>query len=557
VSFETDSPDQVVTELLRRAKRRGIDEETITRIVFYVEAGEDHREGNIVWRLSAALLQTLSEFAVENQELVLKDPRVRPILVAVLTRMADSSIGDVDTGDEMLRHVLKATLNGVIDARDSLDGDRAWLEALLSAFADARQRAEVSDDFLIGLLHGRGYRLLVATLLEQGAGLLADEGAEIYQQIITDVLIEAAVKVQADPGSLESFFQDNWDDLARAGLRSLESHGPELLAGSDPLLRTSLVAAVGALAATPNRDFLSAETLERMAEASIAAIAAKPELLSQSDDRGSVFARELFVSVADLVAEQGLRELLNAKGLEAIARTTMMTAAEHPELLVKDHRLAQTVVAELLRKLSAAKGLQLEVVAGAVVEGSLEAIAENPQLLDIPFASVIAEVAGGVATRLKAESLSRIQAADLLAVVTQVVASNPELFVAGKQALAKLVVEAVLDATDGDPRKLAQGSMVVEIVRAALQVVAARGVALLGEGSDAQLAARVGEVISAGLSRAGAELGLRIDRRVVPATLAALLEEWAAGGGAAVSADDPEFEERFARLAEEAMVLAA
>ena len=71
------------------------------------------------------------------------------------------------------------------------------------------------------------------------------------------------------PG-FEGFFEAHWADLLRAGLGSIQRHGPALLSGEDAILGDLLASVAGALAARADAKLLSGETLVAVVDTAIA-----------------------------------------------------------------------------------------------------------------------------------------------------------------------------------------------------------------------------------------------------------------------------------------------
>ena len=82
------------------------------------------------------------------------------------------------------------------------------------------------------------------------------------------------------------FFKDHWGDLLRAGLSSVEKHGPALLVDEDPLLGKILSSVAGNLASRPDNKFLTRETLVGIVDTVVGTVAANPDRINDilSDD---------------------------------------------------------------------------------------------------------------------------------------------------------------------------------------------------------------------------------------------------------------------------------
>lgn len=200
----------------------------------------------------------------------------------------------------------------MVDAQEALAKESPWLEAVLSALALARENAADADNYLIGLMRGEGYPLLINQGLIVVGERLGGDGADQFQKLVADILIQAAPLVEEDAKGFSDFFKDHWGDLLRAGLTSLEKHGPTLLEGQSPLLRETLLALIGELANTPDSAFLSSDVVFKLTETAIGAVAGKPELLKGNLKKE--WFRDLVVSLTKTLSAQGIRETFTRGG---------------------------------------------------------------------------------------------------------------------------------------------------------------------------------------------------------------------------------------------------
>ena len=529
----------------RRLREWGnLDAETRRAALYYVAPGNDLRENTLAWQLGLAVLDVLAEFALENQKLLIRNPQAQPIVAAVLTRFAEPELEQIGSWGGLLKHVLSATLNGALDARQALDGHKEWLEGLLNALAQARAASEGGEDYVLGLLQGRGYRTLVSALLEEGADYLSADAASGFEQVVTALLREAAPRVQASPG-FQAFFQENWSDLVRAGLQSVHAYGPVILTGTDPLLSRALLAVVETLAAPGDHTFLSRTVFMDVVGNVIGAMAVQPDLLNDM-----AWLRDVLASVASIVQEQEGRGLLSPTSLEAILRGALATVAAHPDLLVDKPDLLREVVGSVLTRLAGVSGLRLERLASAAVQGMLSAVTENPRLLDTGYATVVSTLAAKLSQLVAEKSLTALQAGDLLTVVTQVIAANAPLLAAPHDRLTAEVMDAILTATRNDPHTLIHGAALVLLTREVFQVMAMRGLGLLEAGDATQLGSQIQAVLQVGLELASRELGRRLDLTHVPVVTGALVRAWAMGRAPVLEVDNAALGDLFVELVE-------
>lgn len=537
-------PDAQYLVALRKAvPTLDLSDEDTRLAAFYVASGRDDRQIGYGMRIGLLVVDVLAEFGAENTGLFLRDARVRSVVQSVLERFSKPELEDFDEWSPLLRHALSATLNGVFDARAALLGDSQWLTLVLDVLAEARAYKEGGDDFLLGLFQGRGYRLLISKGLARAAEVLAEDSAEPFKQIAAEVLKTAAPL--AAKSSFRNFFSEHWGDLLRAGLSGLEKQGPKLLEGQSPLLQTVLVAMVGRLAETPNAQFLSSETLFRLTDAAIAAVAKKPELLT-----GGVkepWLEELLNSFISTVGRQGIRLTFSEEGLEGIITDAAGAFAQHPELIIARPGLLQEVVLGILKAVRGLNSLDAKSIAGAAVQGSLQAIADHPALLDTRYANLIADFAGSVAKLVEAKTLTGLEASAIVSAAVESMLRNPILFDEAEDNLAGAVLDAVLGAAGQQQVKLIAGATLVATLREVLLVIARNGKPQVSQPMD-QFTSRLTEVVVAGLKAAEAELGHRLDMPAIPQAIAGLVGAWARGELATLDPNTRAFQDLFAAL---------
>jgi hypothetical protein len=210
------------------------DADTLTAL-FHVAAGREPNRFSYSLRIGLLVADVVAEVVGENIGLIVRDENASKIVSAVLERFAKPDLESFTTWSPLLRHALGSTLNGLLDARAVVAADSEWLAALLDALAEARADANGGDDFLVGLLQGRGYQLLLSKGLARAAEVLAEDQASAFRQIAAALLKEGA-KAAGESRSFKEFFTEHWGALLHAGLASLERQGPKLLTGTDELL---------------------------------------------------------------------------------------------------------------------------------------------------------------------------------------------------------------------------------------------------------------------------------------------------------------------------------
>jgi hypothetical protein len=496
--FTVDDPSgEFARKLAANRATWDLDDADILQVTYYLGAGEDLREADYRWQLAMVVVDVLADVALANQALIFRDDKVRPILAAVLERFSDADLAEVGAHRVFLRIVLKATLNGALDATDALESDKAWVNSLLSALATARQQSPLGDDFIVGLVRGRGYPQLLGSLLQEGAGFLSDTDAGNFERVAADLLTRTGELVQ-QRDDFEGFFQHHWGDLLRAGLSSVHANGSAILEDEDPLLREALMAAIQVLSTTDNRDFLSSGTLMASVEAAIGAVVLNPELLAEVDQD---WLRQLLESTAGVLADRGIRRTFTAGGLQTLMQTVFADFAERPELLTEHPGLARDVAGSILSALAESGTLRVETIATAGVQAVLNALSSNPDLVGTNYPAIVAEVARSLAVSLEDLRLTREEAGDILADVAKTVAADPTLVGLEQESLAASAFAAVFKEFAEHREGLLTGAGIRGLTGALLEVVSshpgllADQPALVGA-AIAPMLGELGEVLS-------------------------------------------------------------
>ena len=515
--------------------------------LFYIKAELDRSEKDYSWKIALTIVDVLTEFGGENIALFTRDEKIQGIVGSVLKRFGETDLQTADSWNGVLRKALSATLNGALDANDVVDADGKLLGAVLDGLSGARSKMpkDQRDNFLLGLFQGKGYPLLVGTLVETAATELGDDDAAAFESIAAQVLNEGAKPLKKDQ-EFEGFFREHWGDLLRAGFTSLKERGPRL-AGNKQLVGDVVVAIAGKLSETGDRDFLTHDTIVGLVDAAVASVAANPKLLKKA-------ARDKWLgafvnSVVQTVAAEGVRKTFSSGGGTAIVKGALATFGEHPELIVERPGLVQELIGGVLMSVSGIDRLAATNLANAAAEGALTTILRNPDLLNLRYPELVAGFAGKVAGLVSAGSVTSIQGEDLIAVLTESVAENPKLLGDLERKLSESVLDAVLGAASGSKTGLIAGASVAELLQHVVGALARHGRAKFGEGPTVVAIGQLETLLDAGLERAESEIGSRIGLSSVPAVLGGLVSAWARGEVGEIDKDDPNFKRLFTELA--------
>ncbi|OPY67380.1 MAG: hypothetical protein A4E62_02293 [Syntrophorhabdus sp. PtaU1.Bin002] len=542
-----DPDSEYIKNLKEKCPELNLNDKDILTAAFCIRPGKDQRQMGYGWRMALLIVGVMAEFGAENTALFTRDETLRSIVQAVLIRFSKPDLESYDAWSPFLRQALTATLNGVLDARQAYQGNDPWLNTILNALAKAREKAEDGDDYILGLIQGKCYRVLISESLSAAAATLDSTCAGDFEKVITDILKEAAPLVSKSK-NFHDFFQDHWGDLVHAGLASLEKYGPGILKDESPLLRDTLLAIVKELSQATDAQFLSGDVLFKITDAALSAVSAYPD--SVLHDIEQKWLKKLIESMLETIGNQGIRNTFSKKCLETIIGNAAGTMAENPELIIKEPGLFQDLVGSILKAVKGVNSLDADSIATAATAASFQVLARNPSLLGTRYPYLVADCAERLADLVVSKKIHRIQAADIITVVSQAVVLNPILFNEVQERLAGEVIGIVVEAAQKDDKKLIAGTALVEVVRYVLDAVASHGIALIGTGSLAQFSDKAAKVLDAGLVRGAEQLGKNLSLSSLPMVLSGLVAALARGDITIIDSNDPQFIKVFVGLVE-------
>ena len=544
-------PDAEFTKALRTCvPSLDVDKPETRLAAFYITAGRDGRELNYAARTALLVADCIAEVGAENASLIIHDPQLSAVVKSIVQNLTKPDLETFTAWSPLLRHALAATLDGVLANRSALEGAGPWVDAIFAALAMAREESASGEDFVTGLVRGKGYRVLISKGLLVAGDRLAPSGADPYRQIAADILRAAAPLAKKGSTTFSDFFNDNWGELMRAGLASVEKHGSSLLEGTNPLLREASIALITELARTPGAIELSGETLFRVADAVIGTVARNPTLL-EGEVKDAWF-KEVVIAATKAVADQGVKKAFSRDGLRQVASQAVAVFAEHPELLVDKPSKQLALVTTIVKAASAAGSVDGTTLATAAITAVLGRLGQEPALLGTRYADILSALCGQLAKLVAAKTLTGMQSADVINAAADAVLRNPTLFTGFEGNLASAVVTGVLKGAKSSELKLIGEQMLVDLVGEVLRIVARRGRDMAEKTSEKELIEKISDTISAGLTRADRELGHRIDTTRLPWVLAQLVAAVAKNDLAVIDPEHPKFKEVFAQLAEAA-----
>ncbi|WP_338689709.1 hypothetical protein [Haloferula helveola] len=492
------SEDQGYIDWVRKHHPAWINEPESMRAVFRLSAtGGDSVDRNkeTVWRLTKLLLDLLADFGASNAGLITKDAKLQVIVEKVLVSFGDANVHEGNlSAKDVLRVGFSSTLSGVLDARDALDLDNAWLEEFLGAVASLRDELDGDegigfDTFVLSLFQGKGYPRLVAVLLETAAGQAgggagAGHRAEIKRLSATYLKQVAGLLKSCEDqgqGALRDFVRHRWGDLLRGAFSSINTHADELLGGAGSSLASRVLQSVlHQLSSSPDSAFLrsgSSDLVASLADAAVTAVVENKGLIEAKIDEP--WFRELVGHAATVLGNQGLQKTLTADGLASLTRevihTTARAAALNPSLL--DGAVGESWLRQIAPAIVVAitdPGLQstldadgLKRVAIAVADAAASVFANDPSLIqdgisETWLSAVVQGAVGGLGTSGVAVLLDKEGATAWIEGVLRsgatALSEDPSMAGTIDESWLRLLVQAVGEAVVATPSGTRLGS---------------------------------------------------------------------------------------------------
>lgn len=543
------TPDAAYLAQLEQAFPRLDWEDPAVRLAaFAIAAGSDDRQVSYHARLALAVVDTLFEFGAEHTALIVHDEKLRGLVQVVLQRFAQPDWDGFEQWNPLLQAALKATLNAALDLGKKLPSENPWLAGLLDALTQARTAAAQPDDFLLGLLHGRGVPLFLTQGLLTASDTLDDAHSDAFRQIAADVL-RAAVPLVQDPASpdFRQFFNDHWGDLLRAGLSACDRHGDLLLDKTSPLLGRALKAIVQQLAATPDSSYLSNDTLFRLAEASLAIVADNAAEITGLENKP--WLRDLLAAAAQSAKQLTAKKLFTPAAAEALLLDAIAVLAKHPDLIVAQAGLPLTLVTAVFAAVAPLQRVDARLLGETAVRAALRALATDSSLAAGKFGPAITMIASRLAGLLGSGKITAAQAAGLASAAIDATARNPKIFAELQKDIGGLIVATVQQVLPNHSAAPWAGRMLVSLTSETLLAVARSGGPVATKQSPAQFQKLLTDVLGAGLKLAADELGQSVDLDGIPVIVAALVERALRGEITSLDPATPEFIAAFKSLA--------
>ncbi len=522
---------------------------------YFIRSGKDERNKSYKWRLALTVVDVLAEFGAENMALFTRDKNFQNIIGAILARFAESDMQKLDSNRQVFKSMISATLNGLLDAEKNFDIDNKWAGVIIDSLSNARESLPLDrqDEFLMGLIMGKSYPVLVAHILSSSADSFDDTTASEFTNIASDFLKQVSLLIiNTGNTKFSGFFNDHWGDILRAGFKSAEAYGPELIRGDSPLLAKVLGAVAENLAGCDDNLLLSSDMVAGIVNAGISAIAENPDLACDLIDQDWLSA--LVNSVTGSIADAGIRAAFTKKGLEIMAKDLFGTFALHPELIIERQGIPQELLKSILTEFKNMDGFSREALAIAAVSASLKGISEHPELIKLNYPRLIASIAGKIGLLVKEKKISGIHGTDLIGIVSMSLEENPGLFNDLGDDIVSQIITLTITISKQEDVLLISGGVVMNLVQDILGSFAAHGRKIMTrfDNNSAALTDQFAQVLRAGVSRAGSQLGKRIGVSSVAPLLGKLIKAWVNGELHQVDPDSNEFKIFFDELVKKA-----
>ena len=525
VSALVISPDANYLAQLRQAFP-GLDwQDPAVRIAaFAIAAGDNPQQISYTARIALAVADTLLEFGADNTALFVRDEKLRGIIESVLQRFAQPDWAGFTQWNPLLQTALKTTLNAALDVSEQLPAKNPWLDAVLDALVAARGAVpeKERDNYLLGLIQGKGVPLLLSQGLLIASNRLGHDQAAPFKLIAADLLAAAAPFIQDETNpDLGRFFRDHWGDLLRAGLTSLDQHGDTLLDPNKPLLNGVLKALVQQLSTIPDASFLTSETLYHLADTAIGVIAANPGEIPGLGNKP--WLRDFLATAAQTAKQLTAKKLFTQEAAEALVLDAVGVLAENPGLIIRQQGLPLTLATDLFAAVSQLQRPDARTIGEAAFRAALSAIATDASLAAGKFGPAITTVAGQLATLVGNGKITGAQAADIVTAAIEATARNPQLFAGLQKDIASLIITTVQEIVPDKSATPWAGRLLVPIIREALLAAARSGGPAATNQPVAKLKALLADVLAGGLKLAADELGRSVDLDGIPPVLGGLV----------------------------------
>ena len=510
-----------------------------------IAAGKGPNQTSYFARVSLAVADTILEFGAENTSLFVRDEKMQGVLHTVLERFAEPDWASFDKWNPLLQTALRVTLNSALDVGQQLPAKNPWLDTVLDLLVKTRAEAKQPEEFLLGLLQGKGVPLLLSQGLLVAADRLDDDHVSKFTPIAADLLKAVATHVaDTTKPDIVHFFQDHWGDLLRAGLTSLDKHGDVILDSTDSILNTTLHALVGQLAETPDAKFFTNETLHDLADTVIGVVAAHPDQIPGLENKK--WLKDLISAAANTAKQLTSKRLFTAEAADALLRDAIGVVGKNPGLLVKGNGLPVTIVSSVFEAVSVLPKLDARMIGETAARSALTAIANDASLAEKELGPVVTEVAKTLASYVGAGKFTTEQAKGLASAAIDAIARNPQIYAGAQEGIAKAVISAVEAAFSG---KAELSRLLVQTANQTLAAVGRNGADVTSQEPLDKFEKLLTTILSGGLAAAEAQIGVTTDLDGIPAILGGIVAKAMKGDLKLSDLDSDKLKEAFEEIA--------
>ncbi|MGO9951614.1 MAG: hypothetical protein ACLPN1_05310 [Dissulfurispiraceae bacterium] len=490
------------------------------RLAYYVVESQRLSHNTALVRVILATSETLLEFAGQNANLFISNPKTRSLVEDLINEFA----GKEDFDDEGIEMIFKSLLGSTVLALANNPGNLAnkpALKALFSALSDVRKT--LGNDFVAKIISVDGFEQLIADYAQQAAkdpSFLTNN--ELAQKVLAATLTQIGTNFQHildDPKALLGVLEVGLGAAAAnvTGILQRELDGQPLLSA----VLSATLKEIGQLGSSNSLfgDIANGQIIPDIYKTTLQAIAAVPTKFG-SQPAVSQFVSDLISGLANALSQESLSKLFTSDTLQMLASESLKVLSADPRFLVGNNQFAGKLLTAVFEASSKAVGDGLtkdDLI--EIATASIKAASDNIALLHLndnvaaiitSFGTAIAS--GGISQLLNVQG----RKAALLSAL-QTVAANPTVWgqLQGKELIQPLV-ESILQGLATDPTQLLSGPVLTDTISRILLAAAKQGQKLIDKEVDPD---NLKKLLTMALNRANQEIGKKIDGKNLPVFL--------------------------------------
>ncbi|MFY9608693.1 MAG: hypothetical protein WAU45_08785 [Blastocatellia bacterium] len=517
---------------------------TEMRIAYYIVESERLSRNPALTRILLASADTLLEFAGENANLFISNPKTQAFMGTLIEEFAGKRDFDDEGAEAIFKSLLGSTIVAVAQNQGKL-ADQPALKPLFAAIGDLRD--QLGDDFVARIISLDGFESLIgayATHVAEDPSFITRN--ELAQKVLAATLKEVGLNLRQLTDDPKALF-----GVLEVGLTTAAANVSGILErklGDKPLLAAVLTSLAKEIAASGQRHQVFAgiahgQLVPALYKATLQAIAANPDKLFGPGKTDS-FVAQLVSGVAGALSQQELAQVFTTETLQLLASKSLEVLSVHPELIARNNAFATRLVGAVLKAgaIAFADGLSTDDLL-AVIEAAIKTASENVGLINMDdrLAAVLGAIGQSLAEANLRVVLTPDGRKDVLLAALQAIATNPTVWDRlQKKNLVQPIVQNVLAGLATDPSHLLSGPVLVYSIRSVLVVLALRGQQLI----DGKVTAdTIKQLMTRALDQANQEIGKSIDGENLPDYLRRIVSSYLkapfplTGGGADVFAE--------------------